>query len=164
MTTEEALDAFGVVDVAESFEHAEPRACVFCKLGIRRLEEDFDAVERADDGFCLQVLECVQLLRAGEKTWMGALTAHPASPPATPDLTRYDQLVLSMGWGWSLRAPETARETSPTAWTGRWIGGGSSGSSRSLGGPICDGWYVLEVVAALPGDVTASDIHQVIRR
>ena len=53
MTTEEALDAFGVVDVAESFEHAEPRACVFCKLGIRRLEEDFDAVERADYRLCL---------------------------------------------------------------------------------------------------------------
>ena len=49
---EEAGEASGNVDVADGRGESRPRARVLCELGILRLEEDLDAVERCDYCFC----------------------------------------------------------------------------------------------------------------
>ncbi len=53
MPTEEPAHAVLAVDVAHGGHDTEPRAGVFGKLGVGGLEEDFDAVEGADNGFGL---------------------------------------------------------------------------------------------------------------
>lgn len=53
MTAEETTDAGLPVDVSHGGDDAEPGASVFGKLGVRGLEEDFDAVEGTDDCFGL---------------------------------------------------------------------------------------------------------------
>lgn len=50
---EEAAHTRLPVDVTHGGHDAEPGAGVFCELRVRGLEEDFDAVEGTDDGFCL---------------------------------------------------------------------------------------------------------------
>lgn len=53
MAAEETTDAGLPVDVTHGGHNAEPGAGVFGELGVRGLEEDFDAVEGTDDGFGL---------------------------------------------------------------------------------------------------------------
>lgn len=53
MASEETAEAGLPIYISHGSYHAEPRAGVFGKLGVRGLEEDFDAVEGADDRFCL---------------------------------------------------------------------------------------------------------------
>ena len=54
MATEETAEARLAVDVTHSCHHAEPGAGIFCKLRVGCLEEDFDAVEGADNCFGLK--------------------------------------------------------------------------------------------------------------
>lgn len=53
MALEQARSAFRAFDVADGSGQACPAAGVFCKLRIRGLEKDLDAVERCNDCFCL---------------------------------------------------------------------------------------------------------------
>ena len=53
MASKEPAEARLPVDVPHGSYDAEPRAGVFGELGVGGLEEDFDAVEGADDRFCL---------------------------------------------------------------------------------------------------------------
>lgn len=53
VAAEEPTHAVLPVDVTHGGHDAEPGTGVFCKLGVGRLKENLDAVERADDGFGL---------------------------------------------------------------------------------------------------------------
>jgi hypothetical protein len=54
VSSEEPAEPLLLVDVAHGGYDAEPGARVFGELGVGGLEEDFDAVEGADDGFGLR--------------------------------------------------------------------------------------------------------------
>jgi len=54
VTSEETSGSVGRVNVTHGFYHAEPGPRVFCKLRIRGLEQDLDAVERTYYGLGLQ--------------------------------------------------------------------------------------------------------------
>jgi hypothetical protein len=58
---EETADARGCVDVVHGGGEAGPGARVFCELGVAGLEEDFDAVEGADDSFGLSICQSLFL-------------------------------------------------------------------------------------------------------
>lgn len=56
MPSEETAHAGLSVDVAHGGHDAEPGAGVLCELRVGGLEEDFDAVERTDNCFCLDLI------------------------------------------------------------------------------------------------------------
>lgn len=62
------------------------RTGVFAKVGVGRLEEDLDSVERCDDRLCLH-LHCQQTdFAQREREHEGReRTTQPAKPPASPD-------------------------------------------------------------------------------
>lgn len=70
VATEEADDAVGVPDLADGGEDARPAARVLDELRVGCLEEDFDAVERRDEGFSLEE-ERERLVLTREKAGMG---------------------------------------------------------------------------------------------
>lgn len=55
MATEESSSAVLLVDIPHGRDDTEPRAGIFCELGVRGLKQDFDAVKWTDDGFGLNV-------------------------------------------------------------------------------------------------------------
>lgn len=53
MALEQAAGAFIALDIANGSCKTSPTACIFGKLRVRRLEEDFYAVKRGYNGFGL---------------------------------------------------------------------------------------------------------------
>jgi hypothetical protein len=94
MSTKETAPAILPVYTPHSSNDAYPRAGVFGELGIGGLEEDLYAVERRNDGFSLQA-PCQFYVLSRIAVTRSCRTAHPAIPPATPDLTMYSQLRFS---------------------------------------------------------------------
>lgn len=123
MTFEQTAEAMLGVDVTQGEMQTGPLASVLDKGGVAGLQKDFDAVERADDGFALQAL--VQRLflwgcEANVSNVSSVRTAHPASPPARPLLSMYSRLRLS-----SLLLSRA---------------GCASSSVASMGGAFCSLW------------------------
>lgn len=53
VTLKQASDAFAPLDVLQSQSKPRPTPGILSELGVRCLEENLDAIQRRDDGFCL---------------------------------------------------------------------------------------------------------------
>lgn len=90
MAAKETTQTVLAVDVPHGGHDAEPCSRVFGKLRVGCLEEDFDAVERADYGLGLSRRRRLDnAWTVGTFPWrterrLELLTAHPAKPPARP--------------------------------------------------------------------------------
>jgi hypothetical protein len=82
--SEESAYALLSADIAHSPYYSRPVPRVFRELRIRSLEEDLHAVEGPDEGFRLLCWWSALQLNVGKSHRVGDLTAHPASPPASP--------------------------------------------------------------------------------
>ena len=72
-------------DVAHRAKHAGPAARVLGKLPVARLEQDLDAVERGDQGFCLEARAPCERSRAAQRrrrVAYGASRGPPRQPAA----------------------------------------------------------------------------------
>ena len=91
VATEESTQPVLAVDVPHGRHDAEPCSRVFGELRVGCLEEDFDAVERADYGLGLPGRKpldsyawTIALFPSRTERRLELLTAHPANPPARP--------------------------------------------------------------------------------
>lgn len=85
MALEQAAGAFIALNVTNGSCKASPTAGIFGKLRIRRLEEDFYAVEGGYNSFGLGCSTRDQYMLCLGSFWiLYALTAQPANPPARP--------------------------------------------------------------------------------
>lgn len=84
MPAEETTEPVLLVDVSHGGYDAEPGAGVFGELGVGGLEEDFDAVEGADDRFGLW-WDSQRSSWDARVVGVAIHTAHPAKPPASPE-------------------------------------------------------------------------------
>lgn len=72
-----------MVDIFHCSRDANPRPGVLCEYGIAGLEEDLDSIKGCNDGLGLCQMVSGQCAPIAAQQ---LLTAHPAIPPATPDL------------------------------------------------------------------------------
>jgi hypothetical protein len=84
MPAEESSCAVFAVDVFHRGDDPKPAAGVFCELGIRGLEEDFDAVEGGDHCFGLFHIPSAHAQDIGMKREMYSTPCQSSSKPSPP--------------------------------------------------------------------------------